>query len=368
MRYGYTTGSCAAAAAKAATQMLLSDAPISKIVISTPKGVDLMLDILETRKASGTVECAIRKDSGDDPDVTDGMLVFASVKRIEQGIEIEGGEGVGRVTKPGLDQPVGAAAINSVPRQMIKNEVEIICKEWGYKGGIAVTISIPKGVELAKRTFNPRLGIEGGISIIGTSGIVEPMSNQALVDTIKIEIRQLAASGAKDILLTPGNYGEKFAKESLKMSLRGRVICSNFIGDAIDAAVEEGFLRILLVGHIGKLVKLGIGMTNTHSSYGDGRIEALIVCALQAGADLPLLHKLTTCVTTDATLQDLHKAGLMKETLSILGKRIEDCLQRRVPENIEIGFICFSNASPIDSILAQSKNADTLTDIWRIEP
>ena len=345
LRCGYTTGSCAAAAAKAAALMLLSGHPVSSVDLITPGGIALTLDIVDTVSGDKTVCCAVRKDAGDDPDITDGVLVYASVRKKDSGITIDGGEGIGRVTKPGLDQPVGAAAINSVPRRMIAGEVAAACSLCGYTGGIAVTLSIPGGADLARRTFNPRMGIEGGLSVIGTTGIVTPMSSQALVDTLRL----VAARGIRDVLLTPGNYGEAFARDALGLSLDAHISCANFIGDAIDAALEEGFTRLLLVGHIGKLVKLGIGVTNTHSSHGDGRIETLLACVLEAGADLPLLQG----------------AGLLPAAMRILSARIDDCLRRRVPEGVAIGYICFTNAEGFAGILAQSVNATELMQIWR---
>ena len=365
LRCGYTTGSCAAAAAKAAAAMLLEERIISSICLPTPKGIVLTLDVLDAVIEKGQASCAIQKDSGDDPDVTNGMLVYAQVRKIETGIEIDGGTGVGRVTRPGLDQPVGAAAINSTPRKMIAEAVSEICMQCGYKGGIRVVVSIPEGEELAKRTFNPRMGIEGGLSVIGTTGIVEPMSHQALIESIRLEIRQRAAAGSKSILLTPGNYGETFAREALNFELHRHVNCSNFIGDAIDACVEEGFQEILLVGHIGKLVKLGIGLMNTHSAFGDGRMETLLSCALVVGADTTLLRDVASCVTTDGALVLLKNAGLLEKTMENLGTRISGTLARRVPDDVTIGFVCFTKADGLSGILCQSGNAQTLMNAWR---
>lgn len=367
LKCGYTTGACAAAAAKAAGTMLLTGTPIDRVFIHTPKSIVLTLDILDLRLADGWASCAVRKDAGDDPDVTDGACVYARVEKSPWGITIDGGIGVGRVTKPGLDQPVGAAAINSVPRTMITRELLETAKGYGYEGGFSVVISIPGGEEMAKRTFNPRLGIEGGISVIGTTGIVEPMSNQAMADTVRLALRQLKASGTRDVLLTPGNYGETFAKESLGLSMEGHVTCANFIGDAIDGAAEMGFSRILLVGHIGKLIKLGLGITNTHSSFGDGRMETLLACALTAGAQLPLLEGILRSVTTDAALKLIWEAGLLDGTMAQLGKRIDDCLSRRVPDGVTIGYLCFTNARRPNGVLIKSAHADELMDIWRMK-
>ena len=233
MRCGYTTGSCAAGAAEAATQMLLTGRVVDKLDMDTPKGIRLSLDILEPEIGGDFARCAVQKDSGDDPDVTNGILIYATARRIGEGIEIDGGEGVGRVTRPGLDQPVGAAAINSVPRQMIAAQVSAACARCEYPGGISIVISIPEGRALAGRTFNPRIGVEGGLSVIGTTGIVEPMSNAALVDTVRVELSVLAASGVKDVLLCPGNYGETFAREQLGLSMQQQVNTSNFIGEGV---------------------------------------------------------------------------------------------------------------------------------------
>ncbi len=365
LRCGYTTGSCAAAAAKAAALMLLTGQPLSTIDLMTPKGVTLTLDIVNASMCDGSASCAVRKDAGDDPDITDGVLVYASVRKTNSGMTIDGGEGIGLVTKPGLDQPVGAAAINSVPRGMITDEIGAVCKLCGYAGGIAVTISIPSGTELARRTFNPRMGIEGGLSVIGTTGIVTPMSSQALVDTIRLALRQLAMRGARDLLMTPGNFGEAFARDILGLSLDAHISCANFIGDAIDAALEEGFTRLLLVGHVGKLVKLGIGITNTHSSHGDGRMETLVACALEAGADIELLRTVLGSVSTDAALTQLEKSGLLQSAMRILGARIDGCLRRRALDGIDIGYICFTNAEGFGGVLSQSDNAAELMRIWR---
>ena len=365
MRCGYTTGSCAAGAAKAAAEMLLTGAPVETVALDTPKGIRLALDILNPEIAPDHASCAVQKDSGDDPDITNGILIYARVERIESGVRIEGGEGVGIVTKPGLDQPVGAAAINSTPRRMITEAVNEVCAAHGYAGGIRVVIAIPDGAALAKKTFNPRIGIVGGISVIGTTGIVEPMSNAALVDTIRLELSVLSAGGAKGVLLCPGNYGETFAKETLGLDMRRQVSVSNFIGDGIEAAVSYGFQRILLVGHIGKLVKLGIGLHNTHSAYGDGRMETLIACALECGGDVELLRSILKCVTTDAALEYIDQAGLLKPVMAVLSARIQACLERRVPLGTEIGFICFTNAEPWAGVLMKSPNADRLAEEWK---
>ena len=259
MRYGFTTGSCAAAAAKAAAYMLLTGREKHEITITTPKGILYHARMEEISRTEHSVRCAVRKDGGDDPDITTGTLIFAEVSWQEQKQEkdcgkpqilITGGAGVGTVTRPGLDQPVGSAAINHVPREMIEKEVRRICALCDYNGKLQVTISVPEGEEIAQKTFNPRLGITGGISILGTSGIVEPMSSQALLDTIQVELRQKKAMGQQMIAVTPGNYGLDFMKEAFAYDLDKSVKCSNFIGNTIDMAAETGFCGMLLTGHI----------------------------------------------------------------------------------------------------------------------
>lgn len=363
LRCGYTTGSCATAAAKAAAQMLLSGKKTDKVSIVTPKQIDLDLEVSCAKIGMGYAECAIAKDSGDDPDITNGLLIFARVEFSKSGLHgendivITGGKGVGKVTKPGLDQPVGEYAINSVPRNMIKKELEDICKENNYAGGLRVVISVPEGEKIAGKTYNPKMGIEGGISIIGTSGIVEPMSSAALVDTIRLEIKMRKASGYKNLLLSLGNYSENFLSENMPVALDKSVKCSNFIGEAIEMALEYEFESVLIVGHTGKLVKLGAGIMNTHSSQADGRMEVLVTCGLLAGADTEYLKKIPECVTTDAAFDILSESGKLSDTLEVLGNRAEQHLRAKVKDTIPIGAVMFSNKH---NIVVKTGMADML--------
>ncbi|SHM82266.1 cobalt-precorrin-5B (C(1))-methyltransferase CbiD [Ruminococcus flavefaciens] len=342
MRCGYTTGSCATAAAKAAAEMLLTGRKSASAEILTPKGIVIRPDIIEPVITEKTASCAVEKDSGDDPDITNGIKVFAAVSLADKGVKILGGEGIGVVTKAGLDQPVGEAAINSVPRKMITSAVMETAEKYGYSGGFEVVISVPEGAELAKKTYNPRMGIEGGISIIGTSGIVEPMSNTALIETIRTEAKMRRAEGQRNMLLTIGNYSESFVQDEMPFSLERSVTCSNFIGDAIDIGIELGFSSILIVGHIGKLVKLGAGIMNTHSSWADGRMEVLVTCGLLAGADTETLKKLPDCATADAAMDILAEAGYLDKTLEILSSRMDYYLRGRVKDEIKIAALAFS--------------------------
>lgn len=358
LRLGYTTGSCAAAAAKAAAWMLLTGRRKQTITLDTPKGIRLELPVKEITMDSAKVSCAIEKDGGDDPDITKGTLIFATVTRSgAPGVTIDGGEGIGRVTKRGLDQPVGSAAINSVPRRMIRENVEAVMGLTDYQGGLAVLISAPDGQRLAKQTFNPRLGIVGGISILGTTGIVEPMSEKALVDTIRVELRQRKENGARRVLLTPGNYGSDFIRDGLGLDRSLSVQVSNFIGDSLDICRELGFEGVLLIGHIGKLVKLGGGIMNTHSKYGDCRMEILAAHAAAAGADPDTIRGILECVSCDDALRLLREAGKLEDSLLRLTRRVSSHLSRRVGDAMDAGVILFSKEY---GILGKSENADRL--------
>ena len=365
LRLGYTTGSCAAAAAKAAVWMLLSGETLNEIHIDTPKGIRLDLPVLDITRSADSVSCAIRKDSGDDPDVTDGVLIYAAAAKSEKkGIAIDGGKGVGRVTKPGLDQPVGAAAINSVPRKMIRENLEEVCEILDYQGGLSVMISVPDGDKIAEKTFNPRLGITGGISILGTSGIVEPMSDQALIDMIRLELRQRRINGLKTVLLTPGNYGMDFLTDTLGIDPKIPVMTSNFIGDALDACKEYGFQRILLVGHIGKLVKIAGGMLNTHSRYGDCRMEILASYAGACGLHPSCIRELLNCAACDEALRIMKENDLDKAVLSHLIDRISFHLNHRTGETPQVETIVFSK---VYGLLCESRNAESFLNILREE-
>lgn len=363
LRLGYTTGSCAAAAAKAAAWMLLSGECMESVSLQTPGGIRLDLRIRDITREDTCVSCAAEKDSGDDPDVTSGTLIFAAVSRTaSSGISIDGGKGIGRVTKPGLDQPVGAAAINSVPRRMIRENVEEVCRRMGYAGGLSVLISAPDGERLAEKTFNPRLGIVGGISILGTTGIVEPMSDQALTDTIRAELGQRRAIGEEYVLLTPGNYGSAFIREHLGLSSETAVMTSNFIGDGLDACRELCFRGVLLVGHIGKLVKLAGGMFNTHSRYGDCRMDILTAAAASCGLSMAGAEEMAACATCDDALRILREESVCEETLHRLIRRISGQLQMRTGKDVETGVILFSSRY---GLLEKTENAEKLLQCIR---
>lgn len=352
MRYGFTTGSCAAAASKAAAYMLLTGKRKTEITIETPKGIPYTAKLIDIVRNEKEVSCAVEKDGGDDPDITTGALIYAKVsygdlplkeKQERPQIVIDGGMGVGRVTKPGLDQPVGNAAINHVPREMIEKEVLQVCSLVDYTRSLMVEIFVPEGENLAEHTFNPRLGIVGGISILGTSGIVEPMSDQAILDTIRVELNQRKAQGFDHVVVSPGNYGLDFMKRTYGYDLDKSVKCSNFIGSTIDMAVELGFQKMLLTGHIGKLIKLSGGIMNTHSKEGDCRMELLVSSAVKCGVEVKYLNQILECVTTEEAVRILTGCGKRQEVMDYAMERICYYLNKRSKGKMKIDCIMYAN-------------------------
>lgn len=395
MRQGFTTGSCAAAAAKAAAYMLLTGKRKEQIEIMTPKGILYRPQIVDIVRSERQVSCGVVKDGGDDPDVTTGAVVCArvSIREIVAGEElcgdfgsrseaggpqgkeggpqdrerlpqnreclpqifIDGGIGVGRVTRPGLDQPVGNAAINHVPRQMIADEVLEVCRLTDYHGGLDVEIYVPDGEMLAGQTFNPRLGIVGGISILGTTGIVEPMSSRALLETIQVELKQRRAEGYTYVAVSPGNYGLDFMKKTYGYDLDRSVKCSNYIGDTIDMAVELGYEKLLLTGHIGKLIKVAGGIMNTHSREADCRMELLTAFAIREGVDAGTAAGILSALTTEEALQLLERTGKLKEIMAYAMERIVFYLNKRAKGKLKIDCIMYATEY---GELAKSEEAD----------
>jgi len=355
--------------------MLLTGRRRERIDLITPSGIKLDLKIHNIQIGEEEVSCSVEKDSGDDPDVTKGTHIFARVFRLqpedfssagksgEDRIVIDGGEGIGRVTRRGLDQPVGAAAINSVPRKMIRENVEEICRLTDYNGRLSVIISAPEGVRLARKTFNPRLGIEGGISILGTTGIVEPMSEQSLIDTIRTELRQRREEGKRYVLLTPGNYGEEYIREHVPVDPEQAVMTSNYIGESLRICRELGFEGALLVGHIGKLIKIAGGMMNTHSKYGDCRMEIMTAYAAAGGLGAEKASEMLQCATCDDGIRILEEedarmgSGLKEETLKRIQERIGFIMDHHVYGEMKTGAVLFSR---VYGWLCETDNAGEL--------
>lgn len=362
LRRGWTTGTCAAAAAQAAALLLLTGKAPAELRLETPGGLTFTLPVEQPHLDGDAAVCTVRKDAGDDPDITNGVGITAAVRRAPEGVTIDGGAGVGRVTRPGLAMPVGAAAINPGPRAQITAALERAARECGYTGGFSVIISAENGEELAKQTYNGHLGVVGGLSILGTSGVVEPMSEKALVDTILLELDSLYAGGQRTAFLCPGNYGADFARDTLGLDLEKAVKCSNFIGEALDHAVFRGFDDILLVGHAGKLVKLAAGVMNTHSSVADGRQEIFTAHAALCGAGRETLEGLMQSISVDACIELLDREHLREPVLARIESEVEKRLALRLRGRGHVEFILFTAKY---GILAQSPGAMALCERLR---
>jgi cobalt-precorrin-5B (C1)-methyltransferase len=362
LRYGYTTGSCATAAAKGAVEALFSGEFKESVKIDTPFGWELNLQVTNAELGTDRAVCAIRKDAGDDPDVTHGILIYASVTRVtdlyeekedcfyneDKTIELTGGIGVGRVTKRGLQVPPGKPAINGGPRAMIFKEVSRILPK-GEK--VRIEIIIPEGEEKAKMTFNPKLGVMGGISVLGTSGIVKPMSEEAYKSSLTVELGFHKEERKKNtVVFTFGNYGKRFIKENLNIPIEDVFVISNFAGFMIDQAKDRKFERVVFLGHIGKMVKLAGGIFHTHSKVSDGKLEIFTTCALLAGEDRETLLKIAYSNTTDEAVEYVTN----KKTYEIMCERIVEKCNHKA-KDIEFASLLFSFEK---GELARSSNFD----------
>lgn len=377
MRKGITTGTCAAAAAYGAVTMLLTGRLPESVSIVTPSGEKVLVDIKQD-KESDIASFFVIKDSGDDPDVTNGARITVSAEKVDityssdkvfsdaayPGIFIAGGEGVGIITKEGLEQPVGYPAINKVPRRMIFETAGDVRNEAGYEGGILITISVKDGEAMAARTFNPELGIKGGISILGTSGILEPMSDKAIVDSIETLIKQQAALGHRTLLITPGQYGQGYVRDKLVMDTKDSIKCSNFIGDAIDLAVSYDFTHILFVGNFGKLIKLAAGIMNTHSRVADARMDILCTHLALCGGNEDMVRQIYECINTDSALDKLKEWGLYDEVLNGIIGRIHMHLVKRSGDKCRIGAMIFSEKY---GFLGETEYAEEILGEYRSE-
>jgi cobalt-precorrin-5B (C1)-methyltransferase len=324
LKTGFTTGTCAQAAAKASVIMLTTKKLVNKVEVGIPSGNKLYLKIIDPKIGKDFAQCAVIKDAGDDIDVTHGAEIYAKVRfsKNNLGITITGGKGVGRITKPGLAVPPGEYAINPTPRKMIVKELTPYLPK--DNKGVEVIISVPKGEELAKKTFNPRLGIVGGISIIGTSGLVESKSTDAYKTSLSLQLDVLKAQGFKRVTLVLGYVGENFCKEVLKISDDSIVKIGDHVGFMLKECSKKGIRDVLLIGYIGKLVKVANGQFNTHWRFGDNRIETLTHYAKTFGASKRVIGEIKKQKTAEATIHILRKNRLKK----VFAKIAEDVVTR----------------------------------------
>lgn len=338
LRSGYTTGTCAAAAGQAALQMLLSGEQATRIIIDLPGGGNIAVPVKNVQGKYGQAIAEIVKDAGDDPDITHGISIVATVELIPQDqIIIQGGSGVGMVTKPGLAVAVGEAAINPVPRQMISRALKKILPAGC---GAKVTISVPEGEKAALRTLNSRLGIIGGISILGTTGIVRPMSEDAYMDSLVPQIDQALALGYRSLVLTPGGMGARKAEE-MGIPEDAVVQTSNFIGKMLDECAGRSVQEIILLGHIGKLIKVAAGIFNTHSKIADGRRETLAAHAAMLGAETAVIRHIMELNTLEASVELIRSHELTPVYFSIAEWVSKRC-RERLGQEIKVGTILYA--------------------------
>lgn len=328
-RTGFTTGTCAAAAAKAAALMLCGREVSRDVQVSLPDGTRVALPVVEVSANGARSRAIMKKFAGDDPDVTDGCLVIAEVSWADgNDVGIFAGEGVGTVTKPGLAMPPGEPAINPVPRRMIRQAVREVTDK-----GVRVVISIPGGRELAEKTFNPRLGIEGGLSILGTSGIVRPFSSQALKDALKVSLNVAAACKVRQPVFVPGRIGEKAARKHFRMTSEQLIEVSNEWGFILDEAAKYDFERLLVLGHPGKLAKLPVGYWDTHSSRSSSAVPSVLALAAELLGKVPEEARTVEGIFTSLNAIDRRKLA------EACAARIEEAVFARVEKRFLVAVV-----------------------------
>ncbi|GKT02959.1 cobalt-precorrin-5B (C(1))-methyltransferase CbiD [Furfurilactobacillus entadae] len=362
LRKGFTTGTTATAAAVAATKSILQQQPQVGVTVNAANGQQATFDVQDCTFDAHQATVAITKDGGDDQDATDGMLIYATVTlRADDSITLEGGQGIGRVTQKGLANEPGMPAINPTPRKMIKQSVREIL---GPKRGADILIFAPEGERVAKLTYNPKLGIVGGISILGTSGIVTPMSEESWKHSISIEMNIHKERGDHQIILTPGNYGEDFLTDELHISNAKQVQMSNFVGYVLKETQRLGFTDVLIVGDLGKMIKVAGGIFSTHSKDADARAEIMVANLALLGAPLSLLTQVNDCLTTISMIELINAAGY-QQVYQVLVDKIKarsERLLNRGEQKTHIDAVIFSKAT---GYLASTKPLKTLTEVWR---
>ncbi len=314
LRYGYTTGACATASTKAALLSLITQKNVAEVEISLPIGGTAVFSIEQNRFTSTEAVCSVFKDAGDDPDATHGAEIVAHVSWLDQpGLIIEGGRGVGRVTKPGLPIPIGEAAINPVPREMIRQVVAELLTSFQLQRGIKVVISVPEGEKIAKKTLNERLGILGGISILGTKGIVIPFSTSAYRASVAQAIRVAKANQCNHLVLTTGGSSEKHAMRLLPtLPDEAFIQMGDFVGFALKEAKKVEMQKVTLVGMIGKLSKVAQGVMMVHSKSAAVDLAFLAHIAAAAGASSTVTSEVERANNATHASQIVEEAGYPK--------------------------------------------------------
>ncbi|MCI6276494.1 MAG: cobalt-precorrin-5B (C(1))-methyltransferase CbiD [Clostridium sp.] len=354
LKEGYTTGSCAAAAAKAAI-LNFNGHEVDFASIDTSLGT-LNIPIEKIVKYDDYLLCSVIKNAGDDPDATDGLEICAKVMLNDTGIiTIDGGEGVGTVTRKGLKVAVGKKAINPGPMKMIKSEAAKVLKDGQ---GVDIVISIPKGEEVASKTFNPHIGIVGGISVLGTTGVVKPMSEDAYKESLAIEIDMLKEEGIEHSTFVFGESGKALAMK-LGIDEKRCIMTSNFLGYMLDYANYKGMKSILLIGQLGKMCKVAAGIFNTHSRVADGRMETLTALTALCGGNIDTLNSIYNCLTTEEAIEIINDNGLQK-VYDLIVERIIYRVNRYVKNEIHVEIILYSDGN---EFLAKSEGAEELRRI-----
>ncbi|MCS68887.1 cobalt-precorrin-5B (C(1))-methyltransferase [Listeria monocytogenes] len=361
-RKGYTTGTCAAAAAKACVEMILTQEEVSAVQVTTTGGTILEIPVAYQKFSKDKATAAVQKDGGDDIDATNGMWIFVDVDLTDNAeVVLDGGVGVGRATQKGISVAVGEAAINPAPR---KNILATVRESLGENRGAKILVYAPEGEERAKRTMNSNLGIIGGISILGTTGIVTPMSDEGWKKSLSMELEMKRNQGLDQIILVPGNYGDDFVQNTLGFSSGNIVSMSNFVGYMLKETQRLAFKKVLMVGHFGKLVKVSAGIFTTYSKDADARAEILVANLALLGAPLSLLQAVEKCNTTEAAGELIEEAGFTQVYDVIVQKikaRSERFLKFTKP-SVEVDVVTFSTER---GLLAATKDIDVLREEWR---
>lgn len=335
MRSGFTTGSCAAAAVKAALLVACGQVAPKHVQVTSPQGQSITVPIEKVVALDDNrFHAVVLKDAGDDPDITNGIEICATIEVLSSSdFILEAGNGVGTVTKPGLSIPVGQPAINPGPQTMIRQAVRDVLPP---EQGIRITLSIPEGERLAQRTLNPTLGILGGLSIIGTTGIVHPMSEEAFKNSLTPQLGLVRAAGYDTVVLAPGKIGQTIAIEQYGLPAAAVIQTSNFIGHLLEQAVVYDMRRVLLFGHLGKLVKVAAGIFHTHNRMADARLETLAAYLAAHGAKQDTVCAILNCTTTEAALPIIAAAGY-DHIYDYLAKRASLRAERYVFQDLAVG-------------------------------